>query len=119
MGEVVHDEPIQDDVERAAAEVEPPRIADLGLIGAPVRDHSGDTVGIGVDGHEPEGRRGKQVTSRVPAATHRKHIAAWDSQTSRKDLLLAQHLVAILEVERRLLGQHVEQVVAVVRRRAL
>src|SRR3954471_9056195 len=54
------------------------------------------------------------MAARVPAAAHRQHVAAGQRQPAGQELALAAALLLVVELERPLVGEAVEQVVGVV-----
>ena len=119
VGDVVEHEPVEDHVERRRREVEPAGVAEVDLVGPAETRHAFHPLGIGVDRHEPEGGRREQLAPGVPAGADRQDVSAGYAQMGGEQRSFAGGEVSIVRLECRLAAQAIEQVVRIVRGRAL
>ncbi len=84
VGDVVQHEPVEDDVERRRREVETAGVAQVDLVGAVEARDACHSLGIGVDGDQPEGGRREQMAAGMPARPDRQHVAGGDARGERR-----------------------------------
>ena len=110
-GDVVHDQAIEHDVETAGREVELAGQADVRLVGALAMQEAGHLGAVGVDGHEPEGRGGKDVASGMPSGADREHGAAAPAQAPGQQVGLPALHVPVMVLERGRAAHAVQEVI--------
>jgi hypothetical protein len=108
--EMMQNQAVEDYVEGIVWLLELPGATNSRLVRAPRRAHSGHPVGVRIDRHQPEGGRGEEMASRMPSTSHRHHVAAGDAKPPLEKQPLSAHHVAVVDLQRRLPTQPVEQV---------
>lgn len=112
VGDVVQDEPVQDDVEgRVGQHVERARRADHALVGVALADGEARAIAVDVGRDQPPAGPWQQVAARMPATSDGERVAAADPEVTVQQLALAPLAALVLFGERRGVAEPVEQVV--------
>ncbi len=111
-------ESVKHDIERRRRIWQLTRGTEVHAISRSGRSYASDTVGIRIDRDQPKLGRGKQMPTRMPSRTNRKHLTPATTQPPADEHALPSLHLAIVNLERRLMGDPVKKIVRVIRRNA-